>query len=364
MKFLFLQNIISIHQTAFLTELAKKNEVTLVVERAFDAMRDQSGWEVPPMPGVHLYVAPQNECIDLLLKEHTGGICVFCGISAFPMVRRAFLKSLCVKIIRFVYWEPFRSNDWKGILRKCHYSWLHFRFDRYIAAYLPTGELGMKCYQSAGFSSEKLFEWGYFTEPPQFNPVFDSHSFDRPTILFVGSLSPRKNVLVLADVLLKHQTEFSSATFVGEGILHDELVRRVSDSKKIHIIGKVENKKIGQLFQAHDILVLPSHFDGWGAVVNEGLQCGCRIVVSDQCGAASLVENSLRGSVFSGDAVALENALLHEISRGRISSEERIKIRQWAANHISGKIVEKYFMQICNYVQHKGDRPSPPWKQV
>lgn len=35
-----------------------------------------------------------------------------------------------------------------------------------------------------------------------------------------------------------------------------------------------------------DYLILPSLYDGWGAVVNEGLQSGCKVLVSKDCGAS------------------------------------------------------------------------------
>ena len=39
MKFLFWQNMISIHQTALLNALASKHQVTLAVQRAFEEER-------------------------------------------------------------------------------------------------------------------------------------------------------------------------------------------------------------------------------------------------------------------------------------------------------------------------------------
>ena len=50
-----------------------------------------------------------------------------------------------------------------------------------------------------------------------------------------------------------------------------------------------------------DLLVLPSLFDGWGAVVNEALQAGMRVLCSTACGAASLLDGRQRGGSFDPD---------------------------------------------------------------
>ena len=68
----------------------------------------------------------------------------------------------------------------------------------------------------------------------------------------------------------------------------------------------------------HDLFLLPSRFDGWGAVVNEALMCGVPVVCSDNCGAAELLGESWRGEVFrTGSAAGLKDILQRWIALGR-----------------------------------------------
>ena len=56
--------------------------------------------------------------------------------------------------------------------------------------------------------------------------------------------------------------------------------------------------------------MLPSRFDGWGAVVNEALMVGTPVICSDRCGASDLIENGRNGYVFeAGNARALRERL-------------------------------------------------------
>lgn len=63
---------------------------------------------------------------------------------------------------------------------------------------------------------------------------------------------------------------------------------------------------------AADVLVLPSQYDNWGLVVNEALAFGCRVLVSERCGAAELVLGRPRaGAVLPvGDVSAWAAAML------------------------------------------------------
>lgn len=47
-------------------------------------------------------------------------------------------------------------------------------------------------------------------------------------------------------------------------------------------------EEIPSILSNQDILILPSIYDGWGAVVNEALQSGLYVISSNQCGAKDL----------------------------------------------------------------------------
>ena len=86
MKFLFWQNMISIHQTALLNALASKHQVTLAVQRAFEEERTDSGWKIPDMGNVHLELSPDEHILpEEEFHRHTMlVIFLFCHAEAAP----------------------------------------------------------------------------------------------------------------------------------------------------------------------------------------------------------------------------------------------------------------------------------------
>ena len=73
------------------------------------------------------------------------------------------------------------------------------------------------------------------------------------------------------------------------------------------------------MLSAADVLVLPSHWDGWGAVINEALCNGARVVCSDFCGAADLVSDPRFGRVFrEGSLESLTQAMDAMIDLGKV----------------------------------------------
>ena len=106
MKFLFWQNMISIHQTALLNALASKHQVTLAVQRAFEEERTDSGWKIPDMGNVHLELSPDEQRIHQLILSNETAIHVFSGIDAYPMVFRAFKQCIQLKRTTLIYMDP------------------------------------------------------------------------------------------------------------------------------------------------------------------------------------------------------------------------------------------------------------------
>jgi glycosyltransferase involved in cell wall biosynthesis len=361
MKFVFWQNIISIHQSAFLSTLAAKYSVVLVVEKEFEEQRKDHGWNIPSMGKSNIVVAPSKDQIYELIKNNIDSIHVFSGTHAFPMVGKAFDIACSFKIKILVYAEPYRFLGIKGWLRKYKYQIEFFKYGKCIDALLPTGTLGYKCFQQSGFPKNKMFQWGYFTEQPEEIPNFKGGHL--PSLLFVGSIDERKNILYLVDICKKLKDQFDHLSIVGVGHLTGQLQKSIEGINNIYYLGYRSNTEVKDLMFQHDILVLPSIFDGWGAVINEALQSGMSVVASENCGASILLDGNQRGEVFSfnkGDD--LETVLKRRLAKERQSIVERKAIIEWSNKAISGDSAANYFINICEYVFiQKGDKPIAPW---
>lgn len=368
MKFIFWQNIVSIHQAAFLKALAERHEVILAAEEPLSRERAAEGWNVPDMGKVEIIVAPDAPQISRLLEQNRTSVHCFSGIDAFPMVYRAFRRACKLGIRPMLYLEPYEWRGWKGLLRRVKYTVHRLRYGKSIRAILTTGSRGRICYEQASFPAETIFDWGYFTEaPPRKAPdgVEQTGAHDAPRLLFVGRLDENKRILPLLDELTELQGNFSRMDIIGRGPLETEVRERTASCGKYSFLGVKTNHDVQELMQGADLLILPSLYDGWGTVVNEALQNGMRVLCSDACGASALLDGHIRGASFPATShTEMNKALKHWIGKGKVSPEMRRLISEWSAGHISGEAAARYFEHICSYVQGNAEqRPEAPWME-
>lgn len=355
MKFCFWQNIVSIHQAPFLEALAKKHEVVLRVEEQLIESRAKEGWNVPSIPGVPVSGIPSGKALSATFADKEVHH-IFSGINAFPGVYSAFLEGIRHNSSMSVMAEPFNYFGIKGFLRKLKYKKLFKLYGNKIAAFFPTGAMGVNCYLKCGFPTDKIYQWGYFTSSNDLSVTKVGHS-SKPKWIFVGGLIERKNILPLLQTLSPYLNQIDEFVIAGTGYLIEKVQEFAKDKTNVRILGSVDNRDISTLISQYDLLILPSLFDGWGAVVNEALTAGTRVLCSDRCGASVLIDDAgVRGRVFPLNR--MEQAITEELQREPLSIPQRRAIAEWAHSHISAEVAADYFASCFTDSGHK---PLAPW---
>lgn len=367
MRFTFWQNIISIHQSAFIKALATQYDVTLVAENTLDQQRIKEKWNITDMGKAKVIVSPDNnDILSLLQIPNTRHI--FSGIDAYPMVYQAFRHAVKLNLPISVIAEPYEWAGIKGLLRRLKYSVLYLRYGKHINHLFTTGNMGMLCYRKSGFPIKKLHQWGYFTE--QNNPASESENIrstltsesfpitnnqkNKVKLLYVGRLDSNKNILPLLKKWDEYESNVECFTIIGDGPLFEEVSALNKMNPKIKILGRLSNTEVTKQMALHDYLILPSLYDGWGAVINEALSQGTRVLCSKSCGASILLDGKERGEAF--DQKNAINVIIKWCAIGRVMEAERHKIKYWANQHISGDIAASYFIKLL-----KGEHVIAPW---
>jgi glycosyltransferase involved in cell wall biosynthesis len=122
-------------------------------------------------------------------------------------------------------------------------------------------------------------------------------------ILFVGRLVPDKGVFDLLDAYGKLEDNIRAQTglvFAGNGVSKPELEERAKRMQTAGICfpGFVHREDLAGLYGLAEALILPTHSDPWGLVVNEAMACGLPIIVTNVAGcSADLVEDGWNGYV-------------------------------------------------------------------
>lgn len=362
MKIIFWQNALSIHQLPFLIHLSKSNDLTLVVDCEFNKDRISQGWHIDNNLPFEIIVTPSKQDISNLICDNLDAIHVFSGISAYKRVFFAFKKAINRRLFVVLMMEPFNKFGFYGYLRWLKYFVLSMRFRNSIRCILATGQLGVDSCRSVFLDRNNLFEWGYFPSVDvDLSLIHQSPRVKSKKILFIGELSKRKNFIPIINKIINSDLEFDCISVVGSGKLSAELLSLSKTNIKINILGCVENRDISKVILNHDILVLPSLFDGWGAVVNEALLCGTKVIVSDRCGASSLIIDKRIGSVFSlENDDFIDNIRFHlEIPQSTI---ERSNLAFWAHKVISHEAASAYFINIIKSVSlNSNSKCIAPW---
>jgi glycosyltransferase involved in cell wall biosynthesis len=75
-------------------------------------------------------------------------------------------------------------------------------------------------------------------------------------------------------------------------------------------MGKVSRRELPGLLRQCDVLVFPSYFEGFGAVLLEAMAAGLPIIATEATGAPDLITNGVEGYVIpTGNAMALQDAM-------------------------------------------------------
>lgn len=105
-------------------------------------------------------------------------------------------------------------------------------------------------------------------------------------ILYVGSVKPHKNVetLMMAFSKLRRRMPHVLLIFAGEALNMGkglpELIGRLSLNDSIRELGRLTDDELVVAYNAADVLVMPSRYEGFGLPVLEAMACGTPVIAS------------------------------------------------------------------------------------
>ena len=118
------------------------------------------------------------------------------------------------------------------------------------------------------------------------NEVLKKYEINSEFILAVGTLEPRKNIIMLLkafETLISHP-DYSNLELVlvgGVGWKNTEFRKILDHSKGIKILGYVEGEDLPALYSSTSIFIFPSIYEGFGMPVAEARSCSARVIASD-----------------------------------------------------------------------------------
>jgi len=205
----------------------------------------------------------------------------------------------------------------------------------------------------------RMFKWGYFTHVDEdFDveaSIMDASTSEITPLMWCSRFLTLKHPelpVLMAKELKDKGYKFMLSMYGDEGnaAKHDgvysrkkleALIAELKVGDCVQLMGNRPNNEIIQAMRKNAIFLFTSDsHEGWGAVANESLSCGCVLVGSDAIGSVPyLVENGFNGFKFrSGDADDLTNKVEYllshkaELKSMRVNAHERM-VDVWGPKH-------------------------------
>ena len=260
-----------------------------------------------------------------IIKWDAHNVLIFAYTPTFITVATVWLRVFSQKslILRADATDgAFRRNKFKKLARNILLPAYYLLFDLVI----PIGSESEEHYKRKGvperrrrkalFSSNVYFFEKKIKEIKRLQGMQLNEKERKQTISYIGKLSKRKGVLTLLEAI-KNMTKDEIARIkllvVGSGELKIEVQNQLKKVEELdyEMVGFINQKEIVEYYAKSDTVVVPS-IDGetWGLVVNEALQCGCRVIATDKVGSSrDLLQAYPHEVIASNDASALREAI-------------------------------------------------------
>lgn len=229
------------------------------------------------------------------------------------------------------------------------------RLFKSVDAFLAIGSLNRDYYLHYGVSKDRIFAMPYAVDNAFFQKKIDEARPNRealrsdldlqpgrPIILYVSKFKRRKRAGDLLEAYIRlspdgvHEPK-PYLLFVGDGEERFALERRVKQLgwNSVRFLGFKNQTELPQYYDLCDVFVLPSENEPWGLVVNEVMNAGKPVIVSDQVGAgADLVKDGETGFVVPvGDVARLADCLRRLTSdpelAWKMGNQSQKRISEW-----------------------------------
>lgn len=312
MTITFISNYINHHQIPFSDALYALlgNDYHFIQTQPMEEERLAMGWsrDGEELPYVLLLSEKEEECRRLILESDV----LLAGWSGREdlVQERMLTGKMTIRISERIYREGrIKAISPRGLLHKYKE---HIRFrssDAYLlcaGAYVASDFALIRAYPG------KMYRFGYFPQTRHYLPgelAEKKAGTERTEIVWAARFIPLKHpeyMLKLAKNLKEHPAGAFHIHMVGGGELEEqmkELSRTYGVEDLITFYGFRSPDKVREIMEKCHIQIFTSnHLEGWGAVVNEGMNSGCVPVGNVQAGAVPyLIRHGYNGMVYPDD---------------------------------------------------------------
>jgi glycosyltransferase involved in cell wall biosynthesis len=225
---------------------------------------------------------------------------------------------------------------------------------RHAALVLVPSEATAEECRRAGFDERRLRVVPYGVTA---HPVSDAdvaaarvrHGLDRPYVLFVGTVEPRKNLAAVVAGMRALDGRAVDLVLVGPDGWNEDLARRLAPleatSVRVHRVGFLGAEELPALYAGAAAFCYPSLREGFGLPVLEAMAHGAPVVTSTGTATAEVAgPDALLVDPRDHRAVgeALESLLDDPAAADRLRSRGRVRAASYTWERTAGLVAEAY----------------------
>ncbi|MCR4997245.1 MAG: glycosyltransferase [Butyrivibrio sp.] len=365
----FVSNYINHHQIPFcdaMSSLFEDVDFHFVQAMPMEEKRINMGWAVDPKdyPYVYLFYEDKKYCEELILNSDVVIFGWTEGLTSELEKKRLSSGKLSFRVSERIYrGSRIKWLSPRGLMKKYNE---HIRYRKKPVYLLCAG-----AYVSADFKlihayPDKMLKWGYYPDVKD-RSFRVSETDNKIRLCWAGRFVKLKHpeyAIELCKELDKFGYDYE-LKMIGDGYMRQDLEKTVKDaglSASVSFLGNLKPEEVTMHMKDSDVFLFTSNYlEGWGAVVNEAMQCGCAVVASREAGAVPFLIND------GENGISYRNGDYEDFKKKVLSLfQEKYKILQFAKNGYdtiekiwNAKNASMEFVRFCReYIDGAVPRPA------
>lgn len=314
MTFTFVSNYINHHQKPFCDAMYSLmgKDFTFVQTMPMEQERIDMGWNTELTQLEYVKLLYEDDTAEQLIMDSD---CVLFGWSEREDIASKRLKSgkMTLRVSERLYRDGvYKAISPRGLYAKYHE---HIKYRNKPVYMLCAGAYTAYDFNLIHAYPEKKLKWGYFPplriyeegELEEKKSIF-SEKYEGLQIVWAGRFIPLKHpefMIELAKQLNEKNYKFH-IHMIGSGEMERSLLDSISDNhleNDFSMYGFLSPDEVRDVMEKCHIHICTSNqLEGWGAVVNEGMNSGCVEIISNRMGAAPfLISEKINGLTYKND---------------------------------------------------------------